>query len=55
MEANIPVRVGRGIRGHAIDCAAKLNKGQLGFCGRKLPSILDKDVDKAVLNGSERV
>src|SRR6478672_2532316 len=27
MEANISVRIGRGIRGNAIDCAAKLHKG----------------------------
>ena len=45
MEANIPVRVRRSFRGHAIDCAAKLHKGQLGFCGRELTGILDKNVD----------
>src|SRR6516225_2170542 len=55
MEANIPVRVSRRFRGHAIDCPAKLHKGQLGFCGRELAGILDKDVDEAVLDGGERM
>ena len=54
-EGNIPVRIGRRFRRHAIDRTAELHKGQLGFRRRQLAGVLDKNVDEAVLDGGERV
>lgn len=52
-ERDIAVRVSRCIGRHAVDRAAKLGEGQLGFRGRKLARVLDKHVDKAVIEAGE--